>query len=70
MTTPNTAITNKQTKFKDKSLTTIGKKNQLRNTSIQSVSSDVFNDSTEMDEDFEIPKKTSKHHLSSAKSDD
>lgn len=70
MNSPNTATTNKQIKFKDKSLTTIGKNNQLRSTSIQSVSSDVFNESTEMDEDFVTPKRTSKRHLSSPKSDD
>jgi len=68
MTTLNTALTIKQKKSVDKSLT-IGRKAPSRNTSIQSVSSDVFNDSTEMvDEDFETPKKTAKRHLS-AKSD-
>jgi len=62
-------LTIKQKKSIDKSLTTIGKKAPSRNTSIQSVSSDVFNDSTEtVDEDFETPKKTAKRHLS-AKSD-
>jgi len=58
MTIRNTALTIKQKKSIDKSLTTIGKKALSRNTSIRSVSSDVFNDSTEMvDEDFETPKK-------------
>jgi len=69
MTTTNTALTIKQKQSIDKSLTTIRKKVPSRNTSIQSVSSDVFNDSTEMvDEDFETPKKPIKRHLS-AKSD-
>lgn len=69
MATPNTALTNKQKKSISKSLTHIGKKAQSRNTSIQSVSSDGFNDSTEMVEEvFETPKKSAKRHLS-AKSD-
>ncbi|KAL4085430.1 hypothetical protein QTP88_027289 [Uroleucon formosanum] len=69
MTTLNTALTIKQNQSIDKSLTTIGKKAPSRNTSIQSVSSNVFNDSIEMvHEDFETPKKTAKRHLS-AKSD-
>ncbi|KAE9529197.1 hypothetical protein AGLY_011993 [Aphis glycines] len=50
-------------------ITIARKKAPSRNTSIQSVSSDVFNDSTEMiDEDFVTPIKTTKRHLS-AKSD-
>jgi hypothetical protein len=69
MTTLNTALTIKQKKSIDKSLTTIERKAPSRNTSILSVSSDVFNDTTEIvDNNFEIPKKTAKRHLS-AKSD-
>lgn len=70
MSIPNSPTTSLQTKLEDKSTITKEKRNHSRNTSIQSVSSDVFNLSAEMEDgDFETPKRTIKRHLSSPKSD-
>ncbi|VVC42920.1 Pre-C2HC domain [Cinara cedri] len=69
MASLNAASSRKQSKSKDKLSSNIEKKNLPRNLNIQSVPSDVFNDSPENECDvFETPKKTAKRHLSSTKS--